>query len=131
MECHTAVRHFYLEAEVQVVLIDFVVFAAASEVAFFSFAVAAVAVAAVAAAVAAAAVVSFAAAVKVHAVAFAGSPLLLVVVVVDWKAVVHLFEEFDLLAGVQRRFLQQLRLTDLTFVVLRRTMLRYYSFQFK
>ena len=124
MECHTAVRHFYLEAEVQVVLTEFVA-------AFFSFAVA-VAVAVAVAAVAAAVVVSFAAAVKeVHAVAFAGSPLLLVVVVVDWKAVVLLFEEFDLLAEVQRRFLQQLRLTDLTFVVLRRTMLRYYSFQFK
>ena len=118
-EYHTTVRHFCLEAEVEEVLTDLATFAAASAVAFFSFAVAAVAAA------------------KVRAVAFAGSPFLLVVVVVvvvvvvGWKAVVHLFEEFDLLAGVQRRFLQQLRLTDLTFVVLRRTMLRYYSFQFK
>ena len=100
------------------VLTEFVVFAAASAVAFFSFAVAAVAAA------------------KVRAVAFAGSPFLLVVVVVvvvvvvGWKAVVHLFEEFDLLAGIQTWF-QQVRLMDSTFVVLRRTMLHYYSFQFK
>ena len=99
---------------------EFVVFAAASAVAFFSFAVA----------------VAVAAVVKVHAVAFAGSPFLLVVVVVvvvvvvGWKAVVHLFEEFDLLAGIQTWF-QQARLMDSTFVVLRRTMLHYYSFQFK
>jgi hypothetical protein len=115
-ECHTAVRHFYLEAEAEVVLTEFVV-------AFFSFAVA-VAVAKVHAVAVA----------KVHAVAFAGSPLLLVVVVVvvvDWKAVVHLFEEFDLLAAGIQTWFQQLRLTDLTFVVLRRTMLHYYSFQFK
>jgi hypothetical protein len=119
-ECHTAVRHFYLEAEAEVVLTEFVV-------AFFSFAVA------VAVAVAVAKVHAVAVA-KVHAVAFAGSPLLLVVVVVvvvDWKAVVHLFEEFDLLAAGIQTWFQQLRLTDLTFVVLRRTMLHYYSFQFK
>ena len=115
MECRTADQHFYLEAEVEVALTEeFVVVAAASAVAFFSFAVAV-------------AVAKVRAVAKVHAVAFAGSPLLLVVVVVDWKAVVHLFEEFDFLAGIQTWF-QQLRLTDLTFVVLRRTMLRYYSF---
>jgi hypothetical protein len=111
VECHTAVRHFYLEAEVEEVLTEFVVFAAASAIAFFSFAVAVAAV------------------VKVRAVAFAGSPFLLVVVVVV-VVVVDLFEEFDLLAGIQTWF-QQVRLMDSTFVVLRRTMLHYYSFQFK
>ena len=101
------------------VLTDLVIFAAAAAfvVAFFSFVVA----------VAAAAVVA-----KVHAVAFAGSPFLLAGVVVGGKAAHRpFFEEFDLLAvhpvHPVHPWFQHSRLMDLTFVVLRRTMLRYYS----
>ena len=118
-EYHTTVRHFCLEAEVEEVLMtDLVTFAvaAASAVAFFSFA--AVAASAVAA--------------KVRAVAFAGSPFLLAVVaVVAFVAfvVVAFVEEFDLLAVHSDHpwFLQHSSSMDLTFVVLRRIMLRYYS----
>jgi hypothetical protein len=105
-----------------------VIFAAAAAfvVAFFSFVV--VVVVAVAVAVAAAAVVAVVA--KVHAVAFAGSSFLLVGVVVVGGKAAHrpFFEEFDLLAVHPiRTWFRQLYSMDLTFVVLRRTMLRYYS----
>jgi hypothetical protein len=115
-----------LEAEVEEVLTNLVIFAAAAVfvVAFFSFVV--VVVVAVAVAVAAAAVVAVVA--KVHAVAFAGSSFLLVGVVVVGGKAAHrsFFEEFDLLAVHPiRTWFQQP--TDLTFVVLRQTMLRYYS----
>jgi hypothetical protein len=120
-EYHTTVRHFCLEAEVEEVLMtDLATFAvaaaAASAVAFFSFA--AVAASAVAA--------------KVRAVAFAGSPFLLAVVAVVAVValvVVAFVEESDLLAVHSDHpwFLQHSRSMDLTFVVLRRIMLRYYS----
>jgi hypothetical protein len=118
-ECHTTVRHFCLEAEVEEVLTDLVTFAAAAAsaaVAFFSFAAVV--------AVAASAVVAK----EVRAVAFAGSPFLLAVVAVV-AVVVAFVEEFDLLAVHPDHpwFLQHSRLMDLTFVVLRRIMLRYYS----
>jgi hypothetical protein len=126
-EYHTTVRHFCLEAEVEEVLMtDLVTFAvaAASAVAFFSFA-----------AVAASVVAASAVAAKVRAVAFAGSPFLLAVVAVVAVVVVVAFvvvafvEEFDLLAVHSDHpwFLQHSSSMDLTFVVLRRIMLRYYS----
>ena len=110
-------------------LIEFAIFAAAAFAVFFSFAVAAAAAAAVAAAKEVHAVAKVRA-----AVAFVGSPFLLVgvvvvgvVVVVGGKAVHRsFFEECDLLVGGRTRF-RQVRSMDLTFVVWLRTMLHYYS----